>query len=151
MHFRKRTFFICAVLLGGALLLGLSSNAQTSNGRSNERMYNTPFEKVWTVCVQTADKKWKVTQTDQANGILKFRQGVSFKTNSWGMNVRVTVDKVDESHTKVALTSEKIDRLELSWAGKDIAKRFFAALDNSFVTSSVKTADSTPTRSGNHE
>jgi hypothetical protein len=156
MYFRRCVFPLFAVLLGSSLLLGFSLNAQTSNaqtpiGRSNERIYNAPFEEVWTVCVQTANKHWKVTDTDRANGILEFRQGVSFKTNSWGMNVRVTVARVDESHTKVALNPKKIDPLELSWARKDIAKKFFAPLDSSFVASSVKTIDSPQTSSAGHE
>jgi hypothetical protein len=149
MHFRRRVFFICAVLLSSALLLW-PLEVWAFDGKPNERTYNAPFEKVWTVCVQTANEKWKVTHTDQANGILTFRQGMSFKTNTWGMNVRVTIGRVDESHTKVMLTSEKIDPLELSWAARDIAKRFFATLDNSFVASSVKTVDSTMTDSGAH-
>jgi len=149
MHFRKQFFFICAVLLYSAPLLWPLA-VWASDGKPNERIYNAPLEKVWTVRVQTTNEKWKVTHTDQANGILKFRQGISFKTNSWGMNVRVTVGRVDESYTKVTLTSEKIDPLELSWAGKDIAKRFFAALDNSLVASSVKTVDSITTGSADH-
>lgn len=151
MYFRKRIFSLCAVLLGSSLLFGFSSNAQTPTGWSNERIYNAPFEEVWAVCVQTATKHWKITHTDQANGFLEFRQGVSFKTNSWGLNVRVSLDRVDESHTKVALSSKKIDPLELSWARKDIAKRFFAPLDSSFVASSGKTIKSTQTSSGDHE
>ena len=149
MHSRRRVFFICAVLLCSALLLWPLA-VWPSDSKPNERIYNAPFEEVWTVCVQTANEKWKVTHTDKANGILKFRQGISFKTNSWGMNARVTVGRVDESHTKVMLAPEKIDPLELSWAARDIAKKFFAALDNSFVASSVKTADSTTTASGDH-
>jgi hypothetical protein len=147
MHFRNWVFFICAFSLCAVPLLW-PLPVWASDGKPNERMYNAPFEKVWTVCVQTANEKWKVTHTDQANGILKFRQGTSFKTNSWGMNVRVTVGKVDESHTKVTLTSEKIDPLELSWAGRDIAKRFFAALDNSVVSSTAKTDNSITIGSG---
>jgi hypothetical protein len=148
MQFRNPVSLICAVLLFDALLLWPS--AVWAGSEPNERIYNAPFEKVWMVCVQTANDNWKVTYTDQVKGLLKFRQGVSFKTNSWGMNVRVTVARVDETHTKVTLTSEKIDPLELSWAGRDIAKRFFAALDNSFVASLVKTGSSTTTGSGDH-
>lgn len=150
MHFRKRAFSACAILLGCALLL-LPLACWGSDGKPNERIYNAPFEKVWQICIQTANQNWKVTHTDQSQGILKFRQGMSLKTNSWGMHVRVTVSRVDESHTKVILNSEKIDPLELSWAGRDIRKRFFAVLDNSFVTRSTKTDDPTntgPTASG---
>jgi hypothetical protein len=66
------------------------------------------------------------------------------------MNVRVTVARVDESYTKVALNPKKIDPLELSWA-RNIAKKFFAPLDSSFVASSVKTIDSPQTSSAGHE
>jgi hypothetical protein len=149
MHFRKQFFFICAVLLCGARLLWPLA-VWASDGKPIERIYNVPLEKVWVVCVQTANEKWKVTHTDQANGVLKFRQGISFKTNSWGLNVRVTVGRVDESHTKVTLTSEIIDPLELSWGGRGIAKRFFAALDDSFVASFAKTVDSITTGSADH-
>jgi hypothetical protein len=120
MHFRKQTDFVYAVLLVCALLL--SPLVAWASDDPTERIYDAPFEKVWTVCVQTANERWKVTHTDQANGKLEFRQGVSFKTNSWGMNVHVAVTKVDESQTKVSLTFEKIDPLELSWAAKDIAR-----------------------------
>ena len=148
MHFRNRVFSISAGLVCGAILL--APLTVWASSKPNGRIYNAPFEKVWTVCVQTANQNWKITRTDHANGTLRFRQGVSFKTNSWGMRVRVVVHSVDEGHTKVTLTSEKDDPLELSWAGRDIAKRFFAALDNSFVASPAKTGNSTPTASGDH-
>jgi hypothetical protein len=102
-----------------------------SDGKTNERIYDAPFEKVWTACVRTANENWKVTHADETGGVLKFRQGVSLKTNSWGVHVLVTVVRLDESHTKVTLVSEKIDPLELSWAGRNIRKRFFAALEDS--------------------
>jgi hypothetical protein len=149
MRFGKRVFFLSATLL---LFFVCSSIAQTPNGqasagRSNERVYNAPMTEVWTTCLKTANKHWKVIYANEANGMLEFRQGVSLRTNSWGVYVRVTVVKVDESRTKVALTSDKIDPLELSWARKDIAKKFFASLDTSFVGSSPGAIDSNQTSS----
>lgn len=148
MRFQRAVLFTCAVLACGALLLWPFA-ALASGGKPNERFYNAPFGEVWPVCVKTANEHWKVTHTDEANGILKFRQRTSFRTNTWGMIVSVTVVKADESHTTVTLTFEKFDPLELSWARRDIEKRFFAALDNSFVASPLKTGSSTTTGSGN--
>jgi hypothetical protein len=148
MHFRKQAAFVYFVLLCCALLF--SPWVAWASDDPTERIYDAQFEKVWTVCVQTANERWKVTHTDQADGKLEFRQGVSFKTNSWGMNVHVAVSKVEESHTKVTLTFEKIDPLELSWAAKDIAKKFFAALNNSFPASPVKPGNPITTAPADH-
>ena len=147
----RRYFFSIrvALLCGGLILWPLAVRA--SHAKNNERTYEAPFDKVWTVCVETATKEWTVTYSDQASGILKFHQGTSFKTNSlWGVNIRITVGRLDDRHTKVTLTSEKINPVELSWSGRDIAKKLFAVLDRSFVAGSGQLGNPNALDSGNH-
>jgi len=144
----SRSIAVRAILIGFLIAVG-SLAAWGSDKKSNERTYAASFERVWTICVRTASENWKVTDSDEASGVLKFRQGVSFKTNSWGVHVLVTVVRVDERHTKVALASEKLDPLELSWAGRNIRKRFFKALDTSLGVPPETAPSATPSSNDN--
>ena len=94
-----------------------------------ERVYDAPFEKVWNACVQAAQKKYTITHSDRASGVLSFKQGLSLRTNSYGMNVDVTVVAVNDTQTKVTLNPHKKVKTQLTWAGGDITKKFFAAVD----------------------
>jgi hypothetical protein len=100
--------------------------AQDSKGR--ERVYDAPFEKVWNACVQSASEKYVITHSEKASGVLSFKQGMSWATNSYGMDVGVTVIAVGDTQTKVILNPQK-QKSQLSWAGSDITKKFFDAVD----------------------
>lgn len=90
-------------------------------------MYDVPFDEVWTACVQAASEKYTVTHSDKTSGVLTFQQGMSWKTNSYGMNIGVTVIQVNENRTEVVLNPQKI-KSRSSWADGDITKKYFAVV-----------------------
>jgi hypothetical protein len=96
--------------------------------KDRERVYDAPFDRVWTACVQSASEKYTVTFSNKPDGVISFEQGMSWKTNSWGMKVGVTVVPLGETKTKVILNPQK-KQSQLSWAGGDITKKFFAAVE----------------------
>jgi hypothetical protein len=98
------------------------------DNKNRERVYDAPFEKVWNACVQAASEKYVITHSEKASGVLSFKQGMSWKTNSYGMDVGVTVIAVSDTQTKVMLNPQK-QKSQLSWAGSDITKKYFEALD----------------------
>jgi hypothetical protein len=98
------------------------------DNKNRERVYDAPFEKVWSACVQAASEKYVITHSEKASGVLSFKQGMSWKTNSYGMDVGVTVVAVSDTQTKVTLNPQK-QKSQLSWAGSDITKKFFEAVD----------------------
>ena len=98
------------------------------NSKDRERVYDAPFDKVWAACVQAASEKYTVTHSDKGSGVLTFHQGLSWRTNSYGMNVGVTVISVTESETKVILNPQK-EKSQISSAGSSITKKFFETVD----------------------
>jgi uncharacterized membrane-anchored protein len=122
--FSRRIAWIAALLLCTAVL----SAAKGKKG-DHERIYNAPFNTVWNACVQAANEKYTITYSEKASGALSFKQGMSWKTNSYGMNVGVTVVALSDTQTKVIINPQK-KRSQLSWAGSDITKTFFKAVDN---------------------
>jgi hypothetical protein len=109
------------------MLCIVASDAAKDN-QDRERVYDAPFEKVWNACVQAANETYTITHSEKASGVLSFKQGVSLRTNSYGMDVGVTVVVVSDARTKVTINPQK-QRSQLSWAGSDITKRFFEAVD----------------------
>jgi hypothetical protein len=108
--------------------LCLVSAGTAQNNRNRERVYDAPFEKVWTACVQAASEKYVITNSEKASGVLSFKQGMSWKTNSYGMDVGVTIVAVSDTQTKVTLNPQK-QKSQISWAGSDITKKFFEEVD----------------------
>ena len=90
-------------------------------------MYDAPFDKVWTACVQAANEKYTITFSNKADGVISFEQGLSWRTNSWGMRVGVTVIALSDTQTKVVINPQK-KWSQVSWAGSDITKKFFATV-----------------------
>lgn len=97
--------------------------------KDRERVYDAPFDKVWTACVRAANEKYTITFSNKADGVISFEQGMSWKTNSWGMKVGVTVVALGETQTKVTINPQK-KQSQASWAGGDISRKFFAAVEN---------------------
>ena len=122
MKFAGRIAYITALML----CIAVTSTAAEKNDR--ERVYNAPFDKVWNACVQAANEKYTITHSEKASGVLSFKQGVSWKTNSYGMDVGVTVVALSDTQTKVILNPQK-QQSQLSWAGGNITKTFFGAVD----------------------
>ena len=98
------------------------------NSKNRERVYDAPFDKVWAACVQMANQKYTVTFTNKADGVISFEQGISWKTNSWGMKVGVAVVAISDTQTKVTINPQK-KQAQVSWVGSDITKKFFAGVD----------------------
>jgi hypothetical protein len=98
------------------------------DNKDRERTYDVPFDKVWTACVRTANEKYTITFSNKADGVISFEEGMSWRTNSWGMRVGVTVVAITDTQTKVMINPQK-KQSQASWAGRDITKKFFAAVD----------------------
>jgi hypothetical protein len=111
-----------------AIMLCIVTVGTAQDNKNRERVYDAPFEKVWSACVQAASEKYVITHSEKASGVLSFKQGMSWKTNSYGMDVGVTVVAVSDTQTKVTLNPQK-QKSQLSWAGSDITKKFFEAVD----------------------
>ena len=121
-NFARRSALLLAVLL-----CSVAANAAKTD-KDHERVYQAPFNTVWNACVQAANEKYTITYSEKASGALSFKQGMSWKTNSYGMNVGVTVVSVSDSQTKVMINPQK-QKSQLSWAGKSIEKNFFGTVD----------------------
>ncbi len=111
-----------------AIILCIVMVGTAQDNKNRERVYDAPFEKVWSACIQAASEKYVITHSEKASGVLSFKQGMSWKTNSYGMDVGVTVVAVSDTQTKVTLNPQK-QKSQLSWAGSDITKKFFEAVD----------------------
>ena len=103
--------------------------AKDSDNKDRERMYDAPFDKVWSACVVAANEKFTLEHSEKASGVLSFKTGVS--AASYGFTVGVTVIQVNENKTKVVLNPQK-KQLQVAWgAGGRIGKKFFDAVDQS--------------------
>jgi hypothetical protein len=80
-------------------------------------------------CIRAASEKFAVTHSDKASGILTFEQGMSWRTNSWGMKVGVTVLPIAESQMKVVVHPQAIRSQILSNADSKVTATFFEAVD----------------------
>jgi hypothetical protein len=109
----------------GALLLFGSLAANAANPG---RTYDAPFDKVWIACVQAASEKYVVTHSEKESGILSFEQGPSWKSNSWGTDVGVSVIKISDTQTEVIVHPQKKQAQLFANLGS-ISKTFFKAVE----------------------
>jgi hypothetical protein len=123
-----KTSIVRRIVWTAAILQCIVAVGIAKDNKDRERAYDAPFEKVWNACVQAANEKYTITHSEKASGVLSFKQGMSWKTNSYGMDVGVTVVAVSDTQTKVTINPQK-QKSQLSWAGSDITKKFFEAVD----------------------
>jgi hypothetical protein len=116
-----------------ALILCITVVSSAGDKNDRERVYNAPFDKVWNAACRL-NEKYTITHSEKASGVLSFKQGMSWKTNSYGMDVGVTVVAVRDIQTKVILNAQK-QKSQLSWAGGDITQKFFEAVDKNLKES----------------
>jgi hypothetical protein len=91
---------------GGTILVLLSLSPMVSVAKDNkdrERVYEAPFDKVWTACVQAANENYTVQFARKEDGVISFEQGGSLLHNSYGTIVGVTVVVVNNGSTKVTI------------------------------------------------
>jgi hypothetical protein len=116
----------------GAILVLLSLLFMAALGKDNkerERVYDAPFDKVWTACVQAANEKYTVKLAQKADGVISFEQGGSLRSNSYGTIVGVTVVAVSDNATKVTINPQNKQAQLFARAGADITKKFLAAVE----------------------
>lgn len=126
--FKSRDWKGCTMKRKFAVALLLFSSLVASAASDRDRTFDAPYDKVWIACVQAASQKYTIIHTDKESGILSFTQGKSFTTNSNGMNVGVTVIKVNDNQTEVIINPQKKE-FQISWAGGTITKTFFKLVE----------------------
>jgi hypothetical protein len=110
-----------------AIILCIAAAGVAKDNKDRERVYDAPFDKVWNACVQAANENYTITHSEKASGVLSFKQGMSWRTNSWGMDIGVTLVAVSDTQTKVTIPQKQ--KSQVSWAGSAITKKFFGAVD----------------------
>jgi hypothetical protein len=93
-----------------------------------ERVYNLPFEKLWAAALKTAGENNVIEFADKEAGIFTYKSGMS--AASWGFKVSVSLTKLDDSKTRIKLTTQKTRGQIFAWgAGGRTVEKYFNALD----------------------
>jgi hypothetical protein len=96
--------------------------------KDNQRVYDAPLEQAWAACVQVANEKFTLIQSEKASGVLSFTTGTVTIMHS-NSNVGVTVSAADKNRTKVVLNAQtKGTGFDMGGKGK-LYKKFRGALD----------------------
>lgn len=91
------------------------------------RVYDAPFDKVWTACVASANENFVIEHSDKDSGILNFHSGTSLTSN--GFRVGVVVMKTDDEKVRVQLNTQKKKQLFAWGAGGRISDKFFKGVE----------------------
>lgn len=82
------------------------ADARNAKGRGRSNTYEAPFETVWAKAkIAVADTGLSVASENKEEGYILAQKGLS--AFSYGENVAVFVQKVDDTHTKVEVVSKK--------------------------------------------
>jgi hypothetical protein len=93
-----------------------------------ERIYNLPLDKLWAAALKTAAEDNVVEFTDKETGIFTYKSGVS--AASWGFKISVSLTKIDDTKTRIKLTTQKTRGQLVAWgAGGRTVEKYFKALD----------------------
>jgi hypothetical protein len=81
-------------------------DARTAKGSGRTREYNAPFDTVWDTAEQAVhDMGLQIPSQNKEEGYILAQKGIT--AFSYGENVAVFVEKVDDQHTKVEVVSKK--------------------------------------------
>ena len=115
-------------VLSVAVLSGCStlSSVKEAKGSGTNRLYNKPFENVWSETVETVESCGLiVVSTDKTKGEIMAEKGMT--TVSYGENVGVFVKPMGEAQTQVEVVSKRV--LAANILAKDWEVEIFKYLD----------------------
>ncbi len=113
----SRILLVTVAVLSGAV-------AAIANTHLTERVYDASFDRVWAACVQVANENYTIKFSEKDSGALTFKQNMSWKTNSAGKDVALTVTAISSAQTKVVMHPRK------EWAARgDVNKEFLDAVE----------------------
>jgi hypothetical protein len=123
--------FLAAVLV--SMTLGFASgcstlaDAQASKGSGASRIYDKPYDTVWTAVLETIrNSDLALVSENKGKGTVLAQGGVS--AFSWGENVAVFVEDVGaRARTRVEVLNKRV--LATNITAKDWETRLFEALD----------------------
>ena len=120
---------LLALLMLGAVAIADDKNKDKDKEKEEDkvRMYDSPFDKVWTACVASANENFVIEHSDKDSGILNFHSGTSLTSN--GFRVGIVVMKMDDGKVRVQLNTQKKKQLFAWGAGGRISDKFFKGVE----------------------
>jgi hypothetical protein len=117
-----------AILL--CLLLSLSALAydkKYEKKSDRERIYSVSYDALWDAAIASAKEHFIVRDDRKETGNFTFETGASFSNP--GFLAAVTIEKVEESKTRIKIILQKKNHHIAMGAGGRITGKFFKAID----------------------
>jgi hypothetical protein len=122
-----RLNFICVLALCSFSAIAFAKDKDRDHSKDPERVFDAPFDAVWTACVRTASEKYILEHSEKASGLLTF----STPPSPWSdvkLAANVVVMSVDDKKTSVVVNTQK-KAGAVSWGeGGQLRKKFFDAV-----------------------
>lgn len=118
-------YIISCLILVGTLLADEKPYVKKGD---KERIYAVSFDKLYSAALKTAAEGNVIEFNDEKNGVITYRSGKSF--TSWGFRISITLTAVDQTHTRIKLVTQMVDKQIFAWgAGGRTVDKFFKNLD----------------------